>query len=241
MKNSPVNVFTTCSKEGFYEYGERWLNSVRKYWPDSNKRIYTDFDLKLDNDIEVINFNETFPNHETFKKTVLDFYSNKTPKGPIIGKKVIKFSYKAFCIAKELINNRKSYTIWTDADTQLKQPINIDFDELLQNKFLACQIEKKQNRNAHVESGILFFNSNNKLTNYFGELLYDFYTTNKLFTCKKPYDGYVIARILNDYNLNYIDLNEKYNVTNKRSTSDTTFLHPVLKNHFIHWIGDKKY
>jgi len=237
---TPVNLFTTFSKGGYKQYGKRWLDSVAQYWPDANVKIYTDFDLQVDPSIKVINFDEVFPDHSAFKTKVTNYYGHNLPKGPVIGNKTIKFSYKGFCIANELLTNNSGITVWTDADTQVLKNVDIDYTKLLNKQFLACQVEKARHANPHVESGILFFDSANSDSKRFGELLKDFYNTEKLFSIKKPYDGYIIGKILKSKNMNYVDLNENFNVTNKRSTAESTFLHPVLKEHFVHWIGNIK-
>lgn len=235
----PINVFTTFSESGYKEYGKRWLESMETNWPEANLTIYTDFDLQINN-VKVIDFNTCFPHHQDFKHKILEKFKNKGHKGPGIGQKTVKFSYKAFCIAHELQINKAGFTIWSDGDVQVIRPVNIDFYSLLENKFLACQLENVNKNNLHIESGILFFNSYMNQTAKFGELLYNFYNTDKLFTIKKPYDGYVIAKILHQHNMPYVDLNADFNVKNKRSLKEETFLHPILNQHFVHWIGNDK-
>lgn len=211
---------------------------MQKNWSDATLRVYTDFDLQIEG-VEVIDFNKCFPHHSNLADKIIQKY-NKGPKGPVIGRKTVKFSYKAFCIANELQNNDSGMTVWADGDTQAIKKINIDFNELLENKFLACQLEKSNNNNPHIESGILFFNSDKEITKEFGKILEHWYNSDKLFTIKKPYDGYVIAKILRQNNLEFVDLNKGFNVIDKRSHKDDTFLHPILNENFIHWIGKVK-
>lgn len=234
----PINIFTTFSEGGYALYGKRWLESNLTNWPNANIRIYTDFNLEVNSkNVEVLNFNEIFPHHKEWQKEVLEHYNRFPEKGRVIGNKTVKFSYKGFCIYRETKLKRKDFTIWTDADTQTLKPVNINFQKLLYNKFLACQVEKSQQRNPHIESGILFFDSSKKETQEFGNLLEEFYNTNKLYSIKKPYDGYIIGKILRNNEMDFVDLNQGFNVTNKRSHKDETFLHPTLKEHFVHHIG----
>lgn len=237
----PINIFTTFSKGGYALYGKRWLESNLTNWPNAKITIYTDFDLEINHaNVNVINFDDVFPYHKEWQKAVKEYFNRFPEKGRVIGNKTVKFSYKGFCIYRETQLNRKGMTIWTDADTQTLKPVKIDFQKLLENKFLACQVEKAQNNNPHIESGILFFNSNNPDTKNFGNMLEDFYNSDKLYTIKKPYDGYIIAKILKSNNMNFVDLNQNYNVLNKRSSKEETFLHPILKENFVHWIGQFK-
>ena len=238
---TPVNVFTTFSASGYEVYGERWLNSMLDKWKNINITIYTDFDLQVNEpNVTIYNFDKIFPEHKNFQNKITKYFDSIPPKGPVIGRKTNKFSFKAFCIANELMTNKDGITVWTDADTQCIDLVDIDYNELLQDKFCACQVEKAGNRNPHIESGILFFDSRKQVSQDFGKLLYDFYNSDKIFSIKKPYDGYVIAKILYSNNLDFVDLNQNYNVDGKRSDKDATFLHPILKKHFVHWIGNIK-
>jgi len=159
----------------------------------------------------------------------------------MIGKKTIKFSYKAFVIQHELKNNVEGYSIWTDADTETIKFVDINFGKLIgSNNFMACQMEKINERRGHVESGILFIDNTHEKTKNFARRLETFYNTRELFDIKKPYDGYVIAEILKMYNYPYKDLNDGFDIENKRSDKDETFLHPTLQEYFVHWIGTRK-
>lgn len=142
--NHDINVFTTFNKDGYKRYGFRFLDSLLEYWPAANITVYTNFSLPVsDKKIKVNNLDEQNIFYDNFQSKVLNHFSSKPPKGYVIGKKTIKFSYKSFCISKELEKNHSGYSIWMDADTEIIKPVSIDFEQLLNQKFLACQMEKK--------------------------------------------------------------------------------------------------
>jgi hypothetical protein len=234
-----ITVVTTFSKEGYSVYGKRWIDSVIKNWPiDTRVVIYTDFDLEAPADNFVIKqFDAEFPYHPRFKELVIRAF-NKDDKAIGIGHKTIKFSFKGFVICKELLTANGDYLVWLDGDAETINPVTKNtVRNIIEDNFLACQQEKNFQ---HVESGVLFFNTANILTAEFAKELEQYYFNKKFLKLKKPYDGYVIADILKNKKFIYRDLNSKFNFKDKKSKKEDTFLHPLLKSHFVHWIGTAK-
>lgn len=234
-----ITVFTTFSEHGYNIYGKRWINSIIKYWPtDTRVVIYTDFNLEVPADNFIIKqFDAEFPYHPAFKELITSTF-NKDDKTTTIGYKTIKFSFKGFVICKELLIADEGYLVWLDGDAETINTVTSDIlDAIIEDKFLACQQEKNFQ---HVESGVLFFNTTNTLTKEFAKDLEQYYFNKKLVKLKKPYDGYVVADILKNKKYNYKDLNKQFKVYDKKSKKEDTFLHPLLKSHFVHWIGTVK-
>jgi len=234
-----TTVITTFSKQGYDVYGKRWINSVIKFWPtDTKVVIYTDFDLLAPADnFTIKQFDTEFPNHAVFKEQVTSKFSDND-KAVNIGNKTIKFSYKGFVISKELLSATSGYLVWLDGDAETINNISTStLDSLVDNTFLACQQEKNFK---HVESGVLVFNASLKMTQEFAAEINDYYFNGKLFNLKKPYDGYVIADILKNNKYIYNNLNKEFNFQDKKSKKEDTFLHPLLKSNFVHWIGSVK-
>jgi hypothetical protein len=236
-----MNIITTFSKEGYQLYGKKWVESVLNFSSITDQVIiYIDFDLSVPNKNCVIkNFNDEFPEHENFKSTVTNFF-NTTDKNIVIGHKTIKFSHKAFVINREL-KNALDVVVWLDGDVETLSAIEKnDFKTILNNKFLSCQTEKQQHKFPHIESGILVFDCSHPTTKIFQKKFEEYYYTNKIFQLKKPYDGYVIGRVLKENDLDFVDLNQSFDIVGKNSHKDSTFQHPFLKSKFVHRIGQSK-
>jgi hypothetical protein len=236
-----ITVVTTFSKDGYDLYGKRWIESLMRYLPSNDTVIiYTDFNLAAPADNFVIKqFDQEFLKHSEFKNRVLNFF-NTTEKYQGIGAKTIKFSYKAFVINKELKEN-KNILVWLDGDVETLDYItHDDFVKQLNLNFLACQTEKQTHRYPHIESGILIFDCLHPVTNLFQKQFQEYYYTDKLFKLKKPYDGYIIGKILKENNFAFTDFNQYIKVIGKNSSKDLTFQHPFLKSKFVHWIGQSK-
>jgi len=235
---------TTFNETGYYSYGKRWIESVAKFWPkDTKVVIYTDFQMeKLPSNFIIKSFNKNFSNLQNKLKERLDSkYKNTTEKNNIISKKTIQFSFKSFVVQQELKLQKNDIVIWLDADVETISNINENIiKKELECKFLSCQTEKQEYRYPHIESGILIFDNNKLETDFFQKQLFEYYTTDKIFKLKKPYDGYIIGRILKENNLEFKDFNAEIPTIGKTSNKDETFLHPFLRKHFIHWIGENK-
>jgi hypothetical protein len=148
---------------------------------------------------------------------------------------------KSFVINREL-KNSNGILIWLDGDVETLSKINIqDFKTILNGKFLACQTEKQQYKYPHIESGILIFDCSHPTTKIFQKKFEEYYYSNKILSMKKPYDGYVIGRVLKENDLDFVNLNKNFEIIGKMSTADTTFQHPFLKERFIHRIGQAKH
>jgi len=237
-----LKVITTFSQHGYHLYGKKWIESILKYCSaDIEIQIYTDFDLPLaQENFLVKDFNKEFPEHNKFILSVTDFFSS-TEKNIGIGHKTVKFSYKSFVINREL-KNSNGILIWLDGDVETLSKINIqDFKTILNGKFLACQTEKQQYKYPHIESGILIFDCSHPTTKIFQKKFEEYYYSNKILSMKKPYDGYVIGRVLKENDLDFVNLNKNFEIIGKMSTADTTFQHPFLKERFIHRIGQAKH
>lgn len=237
-------VATTFDQKGYEIYGQRWIDSVIKYFPSTTKVIlYIDFEIKnLPSNFQIISFNKNFKQYQYKLKNLLaKKFENTTEKNNIIAQKTFQFSYKGFVINNELINKRDKMFIWLDGDVETISKIDQNsIDKILDNKFLACQTEKQRYKYPHIESGILIFDTTKPEIELFQKELFNYYTTDNLYTLKKPYDGYIIGKILVDNGLSFKDFNSNILTLGKKSRKDETFLHPFLQKHFIHWIGENK-
>lgn len=253
MKKPKVNLATTFNEDGYRLYGKKWIETVSKFWPETvTVTLYTDVDIPdLPSNFTVKSFSDSFPEHPEFIERVSTYFdeaARNSPdytlrvKAPHFSELTIKFSHKAFVIERELTRTDADIFIWLDGDVETIANIKeTDFKNILKDRFLACQAEKANTLHLHIESGILIFNLTHKLTKRFTEQLTDFYHTDRLFNVRKPYDGFVIGRILrNNKKLKYIDFNSWRKDLALTSKRGTTFLHPFLRRRFVHWIAGSK-
>jgi len=233
---NPVIFITTFSKEGYESYGKTWIDGFTSYTKNITALIYVDFDLLVeDSRITVVNFNNTIPQHAVWARS---FYAADTVSKNGYKHLGIKFSYKGFVILDVLEKYSNEYIVWLDGDCEFKP--GDDFNNfvplLLDNKFLACQVEKgiaKWRNEEHVESGILIFDTGHQDKLKFVNELKRIYEVEYIKDLEKPYDGFLIKRALDHTNIQYTDLFPADYIPSESSAQET-FIHPELNCRFKH-------
>jgi hypothetical protein len=235
--------FTTFSKEGYDLYGKKWIETLEQHTePCVNVIIYSDivFESKR---AKFIDFEKSFPQHSEFRKKIYSHYegtwSDKI-KYPVIKEKTVKFSYKSFVIIDQLEKSTDDYLIWLDGDVETISNIVPEDFNFLGDNFLACQKEILNRGKSHIESGFLLFKLNHPIRKQFTEEFKKLYYNYELLNFKKPYDGFLLAHVIEKLNVPIFDFNDG-KVSGLQSTKDSTFQYSFLKERFVHRIGvDKK-
>lgn len=236
--NKPTTFVTTFHKNGYDLYGKVWIDSLVKnvlsQRNNINCVIYAQNipDLNINHpQIQVLDFDKEIPHHEDWKKN----YLSLDVHSPKIRDMTVRFSHKGFVIQHALSSIRTKYLIWTDGDVVFKKYSHNDFPAciLKNNEALACQIEDCN----HVETGLIIFDTEHEDLYKFIDAYVKNYKVESLSTYGEPYDGHVTRRSLAHSNVPYYDLNKSHGVGGIQSDPNETFLHPELKNRFIHNIG----
>jgi len=246
-KSSNILFFTTFNKNGYDLYGKNWIKSfikISNYFNKFKAKIYyqgfTPEDHSLHSNIEWVNFDEEIPNHRLWKIN----YSVKNKHSGYVKTNCIRFSHKAFVIQDVLDKHDNDYLIWLDGDCIFKNTEYGDFPKnILNNKFMACQLEHAHDLN-HIESGILIFIGKHPDLKIFNKHFKENYKVENVILMGQPYDGFIISKSLITSNLNFFNLNEKYGAGGIQSDPSLTFLHPEIKEKFIHnigWTGKNQY
>lgn len=237
--------FTTFNKNGYELYGKQWVDSfiiIANYYNKFKAKIYYEgFEPDIDHpSLTWVKYDEMIPEHALWKKQ----YFSKTNHSDYVKTMTVRFSHKAFVIQHVLNNNTNDYLIWLDGDCIFKNSDYTHFPQnILNDKFLACQIEHNHDLN-HVESGILIFNGNHPDIEKFNKEFKKWYEVEHILPMGQPYDGFIIFKSLLTTGLQYIDLNETYGKGGIQSDPQRTFCHPEIKSKFIHnigWTGKSQY
>lgn len=231
----PIKIITTFSKNGYSVYGQNWINTYNKNVNDKNVSVdlYLDFDLNVNGNIQIINYDAVIPHH---KKWLQDF-SDQYDAGLTYNKKMaMRFSYKAFVMQHALKHNNNCYLIWLDGDCIFKeyQDFTSFPQNILNNKFIAVQREHNHD-NDHCESGIVVFDTDHPDKEKFLNAFIENYKIENTIHMNQPYDGFLIYKSING--IEYSDLNEGYGKGGIQSDPSLTFLHPELQKRFLHNIG----
>ena len=244
QNTNDVLFFTTFNENGYNLYGKEWIKSfirVSNYYTKFRAKIYYEgFNPTEEHPfITWIKYEDTILQHPKWKTE----YLSKSNHTDYVKTMTVRFSHKAFVIQHALDNNNNDYLIWLDGDCVFKNSDYTNFPKnILQNKFLACQVEFSHDLN-HVESGILIFDGKNSKTKKFNDEFKKWYSVDNILNMGQPYDGFLVYKSLLTSKLPYVNLNEKFG-GGIQSDPNMTFLHPEIKNKFIHnigWTGKNQY
>jgi hypothetical protein len=240
-----VLFFTTFNENGYDLYGKTWIETfvkIANYYPSIKAKIYYEGRQPpiTHPNITYVSFTKEIPQHKVWK----DQLRKRSAHDDYVKTMIERFSYKSFVIQDVLSKHTDDYLIWLDGDCVFKVDDYSNFPRnLLQDKFLACQVEENHDLN-HVESGILIFNGKHPDTKKFNERFIKNYTFEELLPMGQPYDGFVVFRSLLMSNLKYVNLNAGYGRGGIQSDPNCTFQHPNIKSKFIHnigWTGKHQY
>jgi mannosyltransferase OCH1-like enzyme len=237
-QSEPILFFTTFNENGYNLYGKQWIETfiaVSNYYNKFRAKIYYEgFTPSITHpSIEWINFKDAITSHNTWKEE----YLSKSSHSDYVKTMTVRFSHKAFVIQHVLETHTNKNLIWLDGDCVFK---NTDYSkftsDILQDKFLACQVEHNHDLN-HVESGILIFNGTHADKMKFVNEFKLWYKVDNILGMGQPYDGFLIFKTLLTTGLTYVDLNEHFGKGGIQSDPNMTFCHPAIKSKFIHNIG----
>lgn len=244
-ESSNITFFTTFNKNGYDLYGKKWIETfiiTANYFNKFKAVIYHEgFAPPLEHpNITWIKYEDAIPQHDVWKKE----YLKTSNHHGYVKMMTLKFSHKGFVIQHALDNIKDDYIIWLDGDCIFKNCSYGDFPKnIIQSKFLACQVEHAQDLN-HIESGILIFDGKHPDKKKFNREFKKWYRITNILPMSQPYDGFIIFKALLTSKLNYVDLNLGYGRDGIQSDPDMTFCNPEIKDRFLHnigWTGKNQY
>jgi len=245
-KANNILFFTTFNENGYELYGKVWIktfSALANYYNKFHAKIfYEGFNPPIEShpNIHWINYEDVITHHPKWKKD----YHSKTQHSDYVRTMTVRFSHKAFVIQHVLDTESHDYLIWVDGDCVFKNADYTDFpNKILDNKFLACQVEHNHDLN-HVESGILIFNGKHPDTKRFNQEFKKQYQVENVLSMSQPYDGFLVFKSLLTSGVEYVDLNHKYGKGGIQSDPNRTFCHPEIKSKYTHnigWTGKNQY
>lgn len=244
--SADILFFTTFSENGYQLYGKSWIESFIKMsniFPTLKAKIYYEGKDPITYshpNLTIVNFRQELPHHKSWK----DKFIQASKHDNYVRDMTVRFSHKSFVIQDVLDKHDNEFLIWLDGDCVFLPSDYTNFPKnILEGKFLACQMEENWDLN-HIESGILIFDGKHPDKKIFNEKFKHNYTIEELVPMGQPFDGFVIFRTLIMSSLDYINLNLNFGKGGIQSDPMLTFLHPEIKSRFVHnigWTGKHKY
>lgn len=239
----PITFFTTFHQQGYDLYGKTWIQTfIDNVAPKGShiKAIVFADDVKNLNikhpQVIILNFKDQLPEHEDWK---MEFSKYQEKYSKYVYDNAIRFSHKGFVINRALDLIKSGYAIWLDGDCVMHDSEYKNFPKniLQDNSVIACQLEHVANNHHHIESGFLLFDMDNDDIENFKDEFRKNYSISEITKMHEPYDGFIVYKSINQSNIKWNNLNEKYGIGGIQSDPSLTFLHPEIKSRFTHNIG----
>lgn len=194
-----VAIVSTFAKDHIPLYGNKFVETVNKYWSSPLYLYAEDFSSDdLLSKSPVLDYYTHIPQQKTFKDHIIKELKNVSTKPANRLKKALRWSYKSFVILHGLENIDCKYLIWMDADVETLKEIPNDLVRTInQNKLLTAYPQHIKGE-LHIESGLIIFNKQHSLIESVIEHYRNGYINKHVLSLTKPWDGFWLAEFLKD-------------------------------------------
>jgi hypothetical protein len=199
-----ISAVTSCSMQGWLDYGQRFVAGFREYWPPETRLYIVSEDelpydnsrpntiwLSLNDSIEGYEFLRRHKDHEWamgFPENIIAKFRNQA--GYSFRHDAYKFSKKVFAI--ELVSNRvaNGKLFWIDADVVTFAPVSENFlnKVLPQDAALGCLLRP----NLYTETGFVGYNLDHPATRPLIARCMHYYASDEVFALNEWHDCWVL-------------------------------------------------
>jgi hypothetical protein len=198
MAQAMINVVTSCSREGWDEYGARFVETFLRYWPaEIGLFVVSEDELIVPHEAQYLNLLE----HSAGARAFLSRHEDQAwVKGHATGVRpawingrnwtgysfhhdAYKFCKKVFSVALMADRLQGGRLLWLDADVVTFAPVPVDFvDRLLPVSFALSCLERP---GMYSECGFVGYNLDHPACRPFIKLCADLYESDMIFTLEK--------------------------------------------------------
>jgi hypothetical protein len=242
-----MSFVTTCSLDGWNEYGKKFVESFIKYFPeDTILYIYVDFKTgikhprvivrNIENCDGLSQFQEKIKNmpFATGKRVVSDMHS--TAHSPHIIWNARKFSFKVFSVEHAVLSASEDVVTWIDADSIAFQTIPKEMIEDLIPCY--CMVSYLGRNKKYSECGYVSYNRQNPLTALFVTIFADLFRNGEVFSLKEWHDSYIFDVVRTYFEIHYGV--ENFNISYDVRYADHVFINSAIGDYIDHLKGGRK-
>jgi len=238
---------STCSREGWKEYGEKFVLSFLEHYPVSTRLyMYVDFKTSVKDERVIYRDIGECQGIDRFqgniqnlyfaqgKKVVLD--THQQAHNPQIIWNARKFAYKVFSVEHCVLNSREDVITWVDADTIAFEPIELAFISSLIPPY--CMLNYLGRAGKYTECGYVSYNKQHPLCRNFVRNFADLFRSGAIFALKEWHDSYVFDLLRYAYEKSCSVIN--YNISHAEMDHDHVFINSRLGKYLDHLKGPRK-
>ena len=192
---------TTCSRDGWAEYGQRFAESFLKCFPPQARLyFYIDFKAPLRNERvvfrsipkecrELLEFHDGLGRFPFARGRQVARSSHEIAHNPSLMWNAFKFSFKVFCVQHAVATASEDAIVWIDADTFAFA--EIPWSVIEETVPADCMVSYLGRARTYTETGYIGYNLRHPLTLQFINTVVEMYTSGALFSLKEWHDCYI--------------------------------------------------
>jgi hypothetical protein len=231
---------STCSRDGWTEYGEKFVRSFLKYYPASTRLyMYIDFAPTVKHDRIIYRNTSECYGLESFQNNIgrLPFARGKTIVSDLhIVWNAGKFAFKVFSVEHCVLNAEEDVVTWIDADTIAFRRMNLDFISSLIPPY--CLLNYLGRSNKYTECGYVSYNKQDPLCDEFVRNFAELFRSGAIFSLKEWHDSYVFDLLRYVYEQYHGAMT--YNISFREMGFDHVFINSPLGKYLDHLKGPRK-
>jgi len=238
---------STCSHDGWKEYGEKFVKSFIDHYPvDAHLYMYIDFSptikhervtyRKISDCYGLDDFQTYIKNLGFSKGKAIVSDTHDQAHSPHIIWNASKFSFKVFSVEHCVINSTEDVVTWVDADTIAFQDIGVEFISSIIPPY--CLLNYLGRSEKYTECGYVSYNKQHPDCRKFVQDFADLFRTGAIFSMKEWHDSYIFDILRYVYEKFNNDIN--YNISFEVMEYDHVFINCSLGGYLDHLKGPRK-
>jgi len=241
-------VVTTCSQQGWGEYGSKMVNGFLKHFPeDVRLYLYVDFKKPIAHERVIVrSIPELCADLVAFQDETARFDFARGERVCHSGHEVAydasliwnarKFSFKVFVVEHAVLNAAEDVMIWLDADSVAFDDVPL---ELLDATIPAdCMIGYLGRSWKYSECGYVAYNTARPLTRRFVSSVAGMYRTGAIYSLKEWHDSYVFDVVRREFETRLGA--RSFNISKDVADIDHVFVNSEIGRHVDHLKGGRK-
>lgn len=190
-----ITVVTSFSKKGYLEYGERFLESFKQFWPTDvellilHEGVPKGVERQSPANFHFIDLLEASKELRLLRNSweLLDY----NDRGDFVHDK-LRFAHKVFALVEAQKVSEREYVVWMDADIFFYQSIDLEwFSQFLPRAGKAEYASYIGRSHMHSECGFMGFNAKHEFHELFWNIFKGIYLSDAINSLKESHDSFI--------------------------------------------------
>ncbi len=242
-----MSYVSTCAEDGWAEYGEAFVKSFIKYFPDDVVLyFYKDFKVSVHHprviyrdisDCPGLDRFQTHANRLSFANgTRVVHDRHAAAHDPKVIWNARKFSFKVFCVEHAVTNSDDDVVTWLDADTVAFRRVPRQEIEAFIPPY--CMLSYLGRAGLYSECGYVSYNRQHPMTDSFVRQFADLFRDGIVFGMKEWHDSYIFDALRTAFENRHGVAN--FNISYEEMAASHVFINSRIGLYLDHMKGKRK-